>query len=197
MKTVGIILCFCLALSAQAQEFKPFKVNVSAALAYGTQSNSQTGLALSIEPRYGINDHLDLGLRIESAFLSRPIDLNGAYYRRSDVKTLTSATLTATYFFTTGYVRPFVGVGVGTFTIQKSEVVVVNDQINRGYYLGNETKIGYLLRAGAKIGHFMAALELNPIAGSSLSQPPVTLNQANAYGTIKVGFDLGGGRRSK
>lgn len=190
----GILVLF--AISAQAQEFKPFKVNLSIGYAKPFNAGVSGGVLFAVEPKYGINDNVDLGLRLELASVARGVQVNGNT-TTGDVSAYSSYLITGNYLFGSSSVRPFVGAGLGLFTIGSGGTVVIanNGQANQDIRLVSDTKFGGMIRAGVKAGHFVAAVEYNavPTTNSTLSNTQIT--SENAYLGVKVGFDIGGGRR--
>lgn len=184
------------ALSASAQDFKPFKVNVSIGYAKPFNAGVSGGVLAAVEPKYGLSDQFDLGLRIEVASVARGIQQNGTTYT-GDVGAYASYLLTGTYLFTQGSARPFIGVGVGPYTIGAGGTVVIsnNGQPNQNIQLVSDTKFGGMIRAGIKAGHFVAAVEYNAIPTTKNNTSTLEITSENAYLGIKVGFDIGGGRR--
>ena len=183
------------ALSATAQTYKPFKVNVSVGYAKAFNAGTSGGWLGSIEPKYGITDNIDLGFRLEGAFVARGIQVNGNTMT-SDNGLFGSYLLTGNYLFGTNNVRPFLGLGFGFYDIGASgSVTVTTGQNNRqDINFVKATKFGGMIRGGVKVGHFVAALEFNaaPNGGSIIG--PITVSHENAYLGIKVGADIGGGR---
>ncbi|MBC7569036.1 MAG: hypothetical protein H7319_04785, partial [Spirosoma sp.] len=81
------------AVSASAQEFKPFKVNVSLGFAKPLGVGASGGVLFGIEPKYGLNDNIDLGVRLESALVARGVTVMGES-ATGDVAGISSAVLT-------------------------------------------------------------------------------------------------------
>src|SRR4051812_36226441 len=104
MKTLLSLLFAILALSANAQEYKPFKVNVSLGYAQPIGSAASAGVLFALEPKYGVNERIDLGIRLESALVVRSTTLNGNT-GEAEVKGLGSALLTGSYFFSNASFR--------------------------------------------------------------------------------------------
>ena len=184
------------AFSATAQEYKPFKVNVSVGYAKPLNSGVSGGFLAAIEPKYGLSDHFDLGLRLELASVARGIQYNGST-TTGDVGAFLSYLITGNYLFGSGGVRPFLGAGVGLYTIGSGGTVVIssNGQANQNIALVSDTKFGGLIRGGIKAGHFVAAVEYNAAPTTKSSSSNLEVTSENAYLGIKVGVDLGGGRR--
>ncbi len=196
MKNYLAGLFVLVALSATAQEYKPFKVNVSIGYAKPFNAGTSGGFLAAVEPKYGLSDNFDLGLRLESASVARGIQYNGNT-TTGDVGTYTSALLTGNYLFGAGNVRPFLGLGVGPYSIGAGGTVVIvsNGQTNQNIELVSDTKFGGMIRGGIKAGHFVAAAEFNFIPSTDRSVSNQTITSNNAYLGIKVGADIGGGRR--
>lgn len=196
MKKGFLLLFMLVAFSATAQEFKPFKVNVSVGYAKPLSAGVSGGFLFAVEPKYGLSDHFDLGLRLEVAAVARGIKVNGNT-TTSDVGAFSSYLLTGNYLVGTGSVRPFIGAGLGLYTIGAAgSVTVTNGQTPQNVTFVNDTKFGGMIRAGVKAGHFVAAVEYNAApttTGNKIGN--TTISSENAYLGIKVGFDIGGGRK--
>ncbi len=190
-------LCITLTLSyaAQAQEFKPFKVNVS----LGVAIPSGGGGALFAD------DQIDVGLRIEAAIMARDVVVNGNTTSGS-VQGAGSYILTGNYMLSNQNFRPFVGIGAGLYSIASGSVDVVgtgsssqstNGEIAAGSVFGGMARVGF------KAGHFVLGLEYNLIPNTNsvvfdsngTSQIGTSVQSKNSYAGVKIGFDIGGGRR--
>ena len=196
MKNYLAGLMLLVTLSATAQEYKPFKVNVSVGYAKPFKALVSGGFLVAVEPKYGLSDNFDIGLRLEVASVARGIETSGNT-TTGDVGAYSSALLTGNYLFGTGGLRPFLGLGVGPYSIGAGGTVVIasNGQPNQNITLVSDTKFGGMVRAGIKAGHFVAAAEFNFIPTTNLSLANQTINSNNAYLGIKIGADIGGGRK--
>ncbi|MCK8492866.1 hypothetical protein M0L20_13435 [Spirosoma sp. RP8] len=197
MKRILFVLFVLAGFSASAQEFKPFKVNLSVGYAKPLNSAASGGVLFAVEPKYGLSDNFDLGLRLEAAVVARGVVYNGNT-ATGDVGAFSSYLLTGNYLFGTGGIRPFLGVGVGFYSIGSAGTVVIYDgQTNSNVTFVNDTKFGGMVRGGIKAGHFVAAVEYNaaPTTQNRLGNTTTTITSENSYLGIKVGFDIGGGRR--
>ncbi|MGV3557028.1 outer membrane beta-barrel protein [Larkinella arboricola] len=185
-------------LSATAQEFKPFKVNVSLGYARPAGSGVSAGLLTSLEPKYGITDNLDLGLRAEVAVMARAITVNG---QDGDVsaKGMGSYLLTGTYYFSQNNFRPYVGLGAGLYSIAGTSVTITDGQIEGenpdDYTVEATNKFGAMARIGFKASHFNLGVEYNIVPTSKSDVLGQAINSQNAYLGIKLGVDIGGGRK--
>lgn len=187
------------AVSASAQEFKPFKVNLSLGFAKPLGVGASGGVLFGIEPKYGLNDNIDLGVRLESALVARGVTVMGES-ATGDVAAINSAVLTGNYLLSTGGFRPFIGLGLGLFNVASAGVVTVdNGQTDEDVTFSQATKFGAMVRAGFKTGHFVLGVEYNAISASdglriSSSANVGTISIKNSYLGVKLGFDIGGGR---
>ncbi len=200
MKNYLVGLFMLVALSANAQQYKPFKVNLSVGLAYllNANSNPTDGLLVAVEPKYGFSDNFDLGLRLESAFLKRNFNSNGVTLD-SDIGDYSSYMITGNYLFGTGNVRPFLGAGVGFNEIKVTGYgdiarTSTGEIIQQIRSVKNET-VGTMLRGGIKAGHFVAAIEYNAAKNTEFTISNKNVSSPNSYLGFKVGVDFGGARR--
>ncbi len=152
-----------------------------------------------IEPKYGLNDKIDLGVRLESALVARGVTIMGES-ATGDVAGISSAVLTGNYLLSTGNFRPFIGLGLGVFNVASAGVITVdNGQTDEDVSFSAATKFGGMVRAGFKTGHFVLGVEYNAISASdglrlSSSANVTTISIKNSYLGVKLGFDIGGGR---
>ncbi len=200
MKNLLTAVFLLVALSATAQEFKPFKVNLSLGYARSLGAGVSGGFLVAAEPKYGITDNIDLGLRMEAAFVLRGVVDNGQTLT-ADAGVFGSYLLTGNYLFGTGSIRPFLGAGVGFYRIGAAGTTVIDKNgNNEEIKFVNDTKFGGMIRAGIKAGHFVASVEYNAAptskatVGSITAGTVRTISSENAYLGIKLGFDIGGGR---
>src|SRR5919199_2331347 len=196
MKRIFLLFYILVAGSATAQDYKPFKVNLSLGYAKALGRGLSGGALLALEPKYGVGDHFDVGFRLESSFIARGVTYN---YRTTtgDVVAFSSYLFTGTYLFGSGTTRPFMGLGAGLFRIASSDLLtIVNDQliqVVRVRFAG-ETKFGGMIRAGIKASHFVASVEYNAVPTTMLNVAVTTplinttLKSTNAYMGIKIGF---------
>ena len=194
MKNYLAGLFILVTLSATAQEYKPFKVNLSVGIAKPLNAGVSGGVLFAVGPKYGISDNVDIGLRLELAAVARGVQVNGNT-TTSDLGAFSSALLTGNYLFGTGNVRPFLGAGVGLYNIGAAgTVTAISGQPAQDVTFVNDTKFGGMIRGGIKAGHFVAAVEYNAAPTTSTTVRTTKVSSENAYLGIKVGFDIGGGR---
>ncbi|CCH54094.1 hypothetical protein BN8_03237 [Fibrisoma limi BUZ 3] len=196
MKKLLLSILLLGTLSATAQQYKPFKVNASVGYAKPLSPGVDGGFLLAVEPKYGVTDNLDLGLRLESAWVARGVQVNGNT-TTGDVGAFSSVLVTGNYLFGQNNVRPFLGAGLGLFVVGAAGTVVITDgqNNNQNVEFVNDTKFGGMIRGGVKVGHFVAAVEYNAAPTTDNRLGTTTVTSENSYLGIKVGFDIGGGRR--
>ncbi|WP_020600633.1 outer membrane beta-barrel protein [Spirosoma panaciterrae] len=194
MKRYFLSVFMLAALSASAQSFKPFKVNLSLGMAKPLASGVSGGVLFAIEPKYGLNDHVDLGLRMEWAVVARGVVSNNNTVT-GDVGAFGSYLLTGNYLFGSSNTRPFIGLGAGVYSVASAgTITVIDGQSPKDVNLAAETKFGGMIRAGLKTGHFVIAAEYNAVPTTTNKLTNTTIDSKNAYLGIKLGFDIGGGR---
>jgi len=201
MKNVVAILSFItiLSFSASAQDdLRPFKVDVSVGYASPAGKGSKGGVLFAVEPKYAVIPNLAVGLRMEAAVVARfgGYDSDGNINDVS-VKGSGSYVLTGDYYLKNNYsFRPFVGAGLGVFTIATAEVNSTSGAVSGG------TKFGALTRAGFEAGHFRFGIEYNIVPKTTFDgydengNPTTGLTSNNSYLGIKLGVCIGGGRIS-
>jgi outer membrane protein X len=194
MKSFFFSLFMFIVFSASGQTYKPFKVNVSLGYAQPLLPGISGGGLFALEPKYGINDHIDLGVRLEGALVARGVTVNGAT-STGEVNYLGSYLLTGNYIFGKAKARPFIGLGGGLYRITSSGVIEITDgQSWEEVTLTADNKWGALLRAGIKAGHFLVSVEYNAVPASVANLGNTSLRSRNDYLGIKLGVDIGGGK---
>ena len=184
MKSILTLLMFSLLISfAQAQTFKPFKVDASIGYANPQGNIAKAGVLFALEPKYAVVDALALGLRWEGALTAAIHYDNQGQRVTGDVNALSSYLLTGDYYFSNKRFRPFAGAGTGFFRV--ANIDADTDDINDPNYSASEdyaTKYGFMLRGGFEYGHLRGGLEYNIIG------------ERTNYLGIKLGITFGGGR---
>lgn len=191
MKKVIIAALGLFAFGANAQDFKPFKVNTSLGYAKPAGPGASGGFLISVEPKYGLNDQIDLGLRIEGAAMLRSYSINGQA-GESEIKFAGSYVLTGTYLLTTTQFRPYVGIGAGLYSTGGGTFTTSNqiDDIS----VESSRKLGGMARVGFKFGHLNMGAEYNFVPSTEISLTTGKVAKGNnSYLGIKLGFDIGGG----
>ena len=196
MRNLFITLFGLLAFGATAQTFKPVKVNLSVGYARPADTGSAGGALLSLEPKYGLNDQLDLGFRVEGAFMGRALAYNGKT-TQTQINFAGSYLLTSTYMLTTSHFRPYIGLGAGLYTTVGASLTTDssngNLKVDEASVRGGR-KFGGMARIGAKYGHLNVGLEYNLIPATEISLTSMQVIRGNnSYFGFKLGIDIGGG----
>ena len=184
---ISCTLWLVAASASFAHNFKPFKVGLG--LGYAVPMGGERGGLFYIEPGYRVNNTFLVGLRIESAMISKNVSANGTDVV-GDASSNVSYSLNGQYYFNENYVRPFVGFGMGFFNLAEVEYnmgteVQVSD---------TETRFGFYPRVGVDIGHLNLTLDYNIVPVTDLDDGGEV---RNSYLGIRVGFSIGGGEGKK
>lgn len=187
----ALVLALCASTFAYAQDYKPFKVGVGLGYAMASGDGSGGGILFSLEPAYRLQDNLSIGLRMESALITRgfsvPISSAGASV---SVAGISSYTLTGQYYFGASDFRPFLGAGLGMYSLA---AVSISAGGVSGTAAAAESKFGFYPRAGFDLGHFNVTLDYNLIPATTVAGVgDVTVK--NSYFGIRVGAFFGGGK---
>jgi outer membrane protein W len=114
-----------------------------------------------------------------------------------DVAGIRSYTLNGQYFFSTNDFRPFVGVGVGMFSLAAAKIEASSGG-SSGTAASAETKFGFYPRLGFDYKHFTINLDYNfiPATEATVSTGTGTVDTEfkNSYIGIRIGGYFGGGR---
>lgn len=193
---VSAVLIFGFAVTANAQEKGKFRVGLD--LGYTVPSSGGGGLLFYLEPKYNIQDNMNIGLRIGGAAMVRDL----VYYSSTDdasgkVAVNASYVLTYDYYFKTegSNFAPFVGAGLGWATFASVEVDTAQDPDDFGGLSANSA-FAPVIRAGFEAAKFRLSLDYNFAPKSDLqnSQGTIIGETANAYLGIAIGFYVGGGK---
>lgn len=183
MKTIFTILLVAMATLCFAQNFKPFKVGVGAG--YAIQSGGKGGGLLFVEPAYRISNLCLIGLRLESAVTSRGITGKGKNIT-GEATSNASYSINGQYYLNEKYVRPFVGLGLGVFSLGDIEYNGV-DGVTSSHAA---SRFGFYPRVGVDIGHLNLTVDYNVI-------PRITTDDGsrirNSYLGLRAALAIGGG----
>lgn len=186
MKKTIFIAVFSLFVlgAANAQDFKPFQLYLG--LGYAVPADGGGGVLIDFEPAYRVNDQIAVGLRLESAAMAKVIGDSEA-----SVSGVGSYTVNGKYYFSNNNFRPYVGVGLGLYTLASASVS------NSGQTVSAEggSTFGFYPRVGFDAGHFNINIDYN-IVGNT--EAVVTSGDApeikNSYIGIRIGAFIFGGR---
>jgi hypothetical protein len=195
MKKISTVLFFILltAVVVNAQEFKKFNVGVGLGYAKPGGEGAGGGVLFAIEPAYRVNDAIQVGLRMEWAVVVRGLSESVDSYDAS-AAAIGSYTLNGKYYFSNGNFRPFVGAGVGSFSL-----AAVSVSSNGSAGAGSESKIGFYPRVGFDLKHFNVTIDYNIIGptefDATVGSTPTKMETKNSYFGIRIGGFFGGGRK--
>ena len=150
-------LLLCGGLTAQSENYRLFEWDLlRIGIANPGGDRFGAGLALGTELRFNASDRMSVGLRPEIAAYTS--DLDG---QSVDVGAAASFVAMGDYYFRTeGGIRPFGGIGLGSFggasvTVEDTDDNFDEDDIDAGQ------SFGVVPRVGIELGHFRVALEYN------------------------------------
>ena len=177
-----------------ARIYKPFKVGIGIGYAQpGAGEGAGGGFLMYIEPAYRATDQVSVGLRLEGDFIVRGVKGVTSRDVTGDASSIASYTLNSQYYFNNHDVRPFIGAGIGLFSMT---AVKFNTAANDPGLddVGAETRFGFYPRIGVDIGHFNLSLDYNVIPTTDV---PGGGEVKNSFLGIKAGFSAGGGRTGR
>ncbi|WP_236252756.1 hypothetical protein [Echinicola sp. 20G] len=162
--------------------YKPFKVDVGINLTFPTTSELTTGGGFFVEPRYGINDHIHLGIQLASNILGEGESLFNHQEAIFKAQAISNLSFTSEYQFGRENTRPFVGLTTGMYRRSDYEIVDSDDGtiINRQ---SNAVNFGFAPRIGVVSGKFRMNATYH-ITGSDISN----------FFSIGLGIQFGGGK---
>jgi hypothetical protein len=191
LTAVALFSALLLRAQSEGHVFKPFKVDVSLGAAVPQGGGAKGGLLLAVEPKYAIVDAFSVGLRIETAIMTRSYSTSDGRYSTDNVSGAGSYVLTGDYYFSTKTIRPFVGAGAGLYMLAAATV----DYSGSTGEIASSQKFGGMIRAGFETGHFRMGIEYNFVGNSSYEfVTGSAVASQNSYLGIKLGVCIGGGR---
>ncbi len=119
------------------------------------------GIGFYIEPKYALNENIDLGLLIGSnGFAGADIDGTNSSADATGVLVIQP---TGTYRFSSSSVTPYAGLGLGLYSFQAVEI----DGVEIGE---SESKFGFAPRAGVYVGRLNLGLAYNIVSDATYLQ---------------------------
>ena len=175
-----------------------FKVNVAGGYAspvdrVGESDFIKPGFVYSVEPQYELGKNLEVGVRLEQAFIKRAEYLYNDIYNQTKAKSMLSGTLTANYVINIGSsLKPYVGAGVGVYYTDKSDQTY--QSVN--YPLPTTVALGGLGRVGLKFKLLNIEANYNLIGDTRVTNAAtrLTMTAKNSYFSVKAGLTIGGSR---
>lgn len=193
MKKLSLLvtLLVVFTVAANAQEYKKFKVGVGAGFALPGGSGAKGGVLFGIEPAYRLTDNIAIGLRWEAAAVVRGASETISSDVDLEVAGISSYTLNGNYYFMEGNFRPFVGAGLGIYSLAAVDYSVDGSSTQEAVEAGS--KFGFYPRVGFDAGHFTLNIDFNLIPQSDIAGADVAIT--NNYIGFRLGGYFGGGRK--
>ncbi len=171
------LLSMNMPLYSQDMDSDPFRINCGFAFDFPTYNNASNGYGFYVEPRFNVNENLSLGFKFEDDIIgSGNVNYNSANVTPTRI---VPVLMTGNYYFSSGFVRPFIGLGLGMF-IMYSNTVSSNIYGNNVNTINTNTNFGFEPQLGLNIYHFIIAAVYN-----------YTGNGTNNYVGIQMGIELG------
>lgn len=185
---VGLLIMIMPAV-AQAQGldhplriYKPFKVDVGINLTFPANTDLTAGGGFFVEPRFGINDHLHVGLHLGSNIIGEGQFLFNNTEAVTKAQAIGNISFTGDYVFSLENVRPSVGISVGMYRrsdyeiIDESSGTIINNQ-------GTHVNFGVAPRMGLVAGKFRMDATFH-FTGSGITD----------FISLGLGIQFGGGK---
>jgi len=192
MKKIILLALLTLAFAnGYSQEKGKFRVGLDFGF---VPSDGGGGAMFSLEPKYNIQDNMNIGLRIGVAAIIRDLNTDGS---SSSAKVSANGSYVGTYdyyFHKSGSsFAPYIGAGVGYYSLANVEFDDTASETINPEVTG---EMGALIRGGFEWGKFRMGVEYNLVPDSDLenSNGDKVGTASNTYVGIHLGFYLGGGK---
>ena len=198
MRKIILLVLITLAFSnGYSQEKGKFRVGLD--LGYVPTGGGGGGM-LSIEPKYNIQDNMNVGLRWGGAGIAKDIQ-NNSDTTSAEISANGSLVGTYDYYFhksgSGSSLAPYIGAGVGYYSLANVKVddTSTSDEISPAV----SGVMGGLIRGGLEWAGFRMGLEYNFIPDSDLENMngEKVGTAKNSYLGIHIGFFVGGGKWGK
>ena len=194
MKKITYALALSLLVTSMgyAQDYKKFKVGIALGYAGATGYGSSGGAIFTLEPSYRLQDNFSVGLRLESAVITRGYSQSFSGSADINVAAIGSYTVNGQYYFGSGTFRPFAGLGLGLFSMAAVDYNVsgTSGSIDAA---AAESKFGFYPRVGFDYRHFSISADYNIISDTKDLYGSGSFQ--NSYFGIRIGGFFGGGRK--
>ncbi|MFV8372482.1 hypothetical protein [Flavobacterium sp. LB2P74] len=199
MKRIILAVLITLAgFSVYSQKKDGFRVGLDLGV---VPTNGGGGILFSLEPKFNIQDNMNVGLRMGIAAIVRDVESSNGQIDNAKLSASSSFVGTYDYYFNRSGKSfvPYVGGGAGYYAIGNVEFNEAD--VNAGTELQPEVSgvFGGLVRAGFEWGKFRMGLEYNLVPDTNLedSNGANKGSVSNSYLGIHLGFYLGGGKWGK
>ncbi|MCV6630908.1 MAG: hypothetical protein OIF50_13740 [Flavobacteriaceae bacterium] len=160
------------------------------------------GLSFAIEPKYNLNEKMNVGFRWEMALMAREVEVeNGSTLTGGEIKGSSIYLATYDYYFgEESSFQPFAGAGIGYSSIAgiSFEGTTIGDSRAE---VASEGEFGGMVRAGFETRKFRVGINYYLIRKSEgdIRVGSVTnkTTSKNSYLGINLGFYFGGGKWNK
>lgn len=167
----------------QDRVFRPFKVDIGVNLSFPVSPDLTLGGGFFVEPRYGVNDRIHLGIHLGSNIIGEGKFL---FHNREAVtraQAIANLSLTGEYHFVLEEVRPFAGISAGMYRRSDFEVVDSNSGVLITRH-GTIVNLGVAPRIGVVAGKFRMNATYH-FSGKGITD----------FVSLGLGIQFGGGRR--
>lgn len=169
--------------NSQERIFKPFKVDIGVNLTFPVSPELTLGGGFFVEPRYGVNDRIHLGIHLGSNIIGEGKFLFNNKEAVTRAQAIANLSLTGEYHFVLEEVRPFVGISGGMY--RRSDYEVVDN--TSGVVIirhGTIVNLGMAPRVGIIAGKFRMNATYH-FSGKGITD----------FVSLGLGIQFGGGRR--
>lgn len=197
MKRILIVALLIMLVSTGslfAQEASKFRVGFDLGMAI--PQGGGVGAGFYLEPKFNLNERMNIGIRYGGAATIRNIELNQSNSDvRAEVGGIGTLGLTFDYYFTNGSkFVPFIGGGIGYYGFANIEID--SNDVPDDLVLDTKMAIAPMIRGGFEFRKLRVTLDYNILPSSDLVN---TQNQrvgvvANSYLGITLGLYVGGGK---
>lgn len=179
---VGPLLVKAQEVEDMSRVFKSFKVDVGINLTFPANTDLTFGGGFFVEPKYGINDQLQVGLHLGSNIIGEGQFIFHNTEALTRAQAIGNISLTGDYVFTKENVRPSIGMTVGMY--RRSDYEIIDE--NNGMLIlnqGTHVNFGLAPRLGLVAGKFRMDATFH-----------FTGKRITDFITIGLGMQFGGGR---
>lgn len=176
------VLTLAQGLDRPTRIYKPFKVDVGINLTFPANTDLTVGGGFFVEPRYGINDHVHIGLHLGSNIIGEGQFLLNNTAAVTKAQAIGNVSLTGDYVFSRENVRPYIGISAGMYRrsdyeiIDESSGTIINNQ-------GTHVNFGLAPRMGLVAGKFRMDATFH-FTGQGITD----------FISLGLGIQFGGGR---
>ena len=181
---VFALVVFMVSTSIKAQ-VTAFKFEIGGLYGLPTDKDLyKGGVGFYAHPSYYLGDQINIGIKAESVIIGGASKLGTSV----SISAIGSYLVTSNYYFTVSKVRPYVGLGVGMYTLGSATVSADPNNSSEPVVFGD--KFGVAPKIGLDLGHFTLNFSYNLIFGLEGD------NDKN-YMTAGIGVFFGGGVKGK